>query len=352
MSGNSQKSAASIAEEIDELGGFVFKSSDFYSAGISIYGLDEHIGETIRLVNEAIQSVEYLDEEIAVYKRNRLSELNINLQKTSYLASKGINSLLCGKDHDISFQLTEEIIQNTSKSELTEFKKTHLNDPYFIFTGSEKTDIEGVLKQNNFAIKPYQFEKSDDQKLQTLSEKQLLIRKEGSTQNSIRFGAVWPKRGHEDFFRLSLLNLILGGYFGSRLMKNIREDKGLTYGIHSSITPYNDFSLFKISCEYNSNFTDNLINEIVNEIERLKNETIEPDELTSAKNYLLGVMLRNFDGAFPISDKFKQYLDSNLGKGYYQKYFEAINSITAEDLKMTANNYFKENTLTYCISGV
>ncbi len=147
MSGNSQKSAATIAEEIDELGGFVFKSSDFYSAGISVYGLDEHIGKTLKLVKEAIDSVEYLDEEITVYKRNRLSELNINLQKTSYLASKGINALLCGKDHDISFQLTEEIIQNTDKNELVEFKKTHLNDPYFIFTGSEKTDIESLLKQ-------------------------------------------------------------------------------------------------------------------------------------------------------------------------------------------------------------
>lgn len=352
LSGNSEKTASRIAEEIDELGGFVFKSSEHYSACISVYGLNEHIAETIRLTKNAIETVSYPDEEIAVYKRNRISDLNINLQKTSFLASREINRLLCGNDHDLSFQTSEEIIQNTGKEELVAFKNTHLKNPYFIFTGPENSNIEKILTEAGYEIKPFSFRKHIDKPLATNEERSRFILKENSMQNSIRYGAVWPARGHKDFFRLSLLNLIFGGYFGSRLMKNIREDKGLTYGIHSSITPYNDFSLFKISCEYNSDYTDSLKSEIINEMNRLKNDLIETDELLVAKNFLLGVMLRNFDGAFPTSDKFKQFMDAQLSRDYYQQYFNAINSINSEDLRETANNYFNENTLTYCISGV
>lgn len=351
LSGNESENAAQIAESIDSLGGFVFKSSDFYNASITVYGLNEYINETIQIVKKAIDNVTYPVEEVEVYKRNRLSELNINLQKTSYLAGKAINRILLGNEHDISFETTEEIINNTNRKDLIEFKNNHLRNPYFIFTGSENTPIEDILTINGFKISSFNYNPHVDMKPSPLKERHLFIEK-SSTQNSIRYGEIWPKRGHEDYFKLSLLNLILGGYFGSRLMKNIREDKGLTYGIHSSLTPYNDFSIFKISCEYNSSYTKQLQSELQLEINRLKNELINDDELKTAKNYLLGAMLRSFDGAFPISEKFKQFQDSNLPKDYYQQYFKAINSTTSKELQIIANNYLKENTLTYCISGV
>lgn len=351
LSGNENITAAEIAEKIDALGGFVFKSSDFYNASITIYGLNEYINETIQIVKNAIDTVSFPVEEVEIYKRNRLSELNISLQKTSYLAGKGINRLLLGTEHDISFETTEEIISKTNRNEIIDFKINHLNNPYFIFTGSENTEIESILKNNNFQISGYTYQAHTDMKPMPLDENKLFIEK-SSTQNSIRYGAIWPKRGHKDYFKLSLLNLILGGYFGSRLMKNIREDKGLTYGIHSSLTPYNDFSMFKISCEYNSNSTNELQTELNFEINRLKTELIGNEELTTAKNYLLGAMLRSFDGAFPISEKFKQFQDSNLDQDYYQQYFKAINDTSSKDLLEAANNYLKENTLTYCIAGV
>lgn len=351
LNGDDNKKADEIAESIDALGGFVFKSSDFYNASVTIYGLNEYINEIIQIVKNAVDTANYPQSEIDIYKRNRLSELEINLQKTSYLAGKGINRLLLGDEHDISFETTEAIIHSTKREELLQFKNRHLSTPYFIFTGSATTPIEEILQENHFVISHREHRSHIDMPINGGLEKSLFIHK-NATQNSIRYGAIWPKRGHKDYFKLSLLNLILGGYFGSRLMKNIREDKGLTYGIHSSLTPYNDFSLFKISCEYNSKFTKELQFELDLEINRLKNELIDNSELITAKNYLLGAMLRSFDGAFPVSEKFKQFQDSNLQKDYYQSYFRAINETTSEDIKEVANNYFKENTLTYCIAGV
>ncbi|MES2618786.1 MAG: insulinase family protein [Bacteroidota bacterium] len=352
LSGNANKSAADIANEIDALGGYVFKSADYYSSGITIYGLNENISKILEIVKNAFDTVDYSENEIEIYKRNRLSELNINLQKTSFLAGRGINQMLCGVEHSISFKLTEEIINSTSREDLLTAKNTLFQSPYFIFTGSASAPVQEMLESNGFTIGEFNETLHKDEVPISENVKEQMILKEGSTQNSLRMGCVFPERSHPDYFKLSLLNLVLGGYFGSRLMKNIREDKGLTYGIQSSITPYNNFSLFKISCEYNAQFNDELRTEIGNEIARLKNELIGDEELTVAKNYFLGVLLRSFDGAFQISEKFKGAMDSNIDKSYYNSYFKAINTISADDLLKTANNYFKENTLSYCLAGV
>ena len=122
LGGDSNKKADEIAESIDALGGFVFKSSDFYNASITIYGLNEYINETVQIVKNAIDIANYPQSEVDIYKRNRLSELEISLQKTSYLAGKGINKLLLGAEHDISFETTQEIIHSTKREDLIEFK--------------------------------------------------------------------------------------------------------------------------------------------------------------------------------------------------------------------------------------
>jgi predicted Zn-dependent peptidase len=160
-----------------------------------------------------------------------------------------------------------------------------------------------------------------------------------------------PSRIHEDYFKISLTNLILGGYFGSRLMKNIREEKGLTYGIHSSITPFRTYSLFKISSECNAQLTNEVKNEIEIEIKNLQTVLVSKEELQTAKNYLIGSLLRNFDGPFNIADRFKSNLDLKGREGFYKDYFKAIHQTSSEDILACANNYFDFNSLKYCISG-
>ncbi len=177
------------------------------------------------------------------------------------------------------------------------------------------------------------------------------IPKEGSSQNSIRLGKILPSRDNKDYFKISLVNLILGGYFGSRLMKNIREEKGLTYGIHSSIVPFKCFSLFKISSECNSTLTDQVKKEILKEIELLQTELVNEDEIITAKNYLIGALSRNFDGAFNISERLKSSIDLNLPANFYQDYFTAINQITPTDIRDCAYNYFELSSFKYCVSG-
>jgi predicted Zn-dependent peptidase len=170
-------------------------------------------------------------------------------------------------------------------------------------------------------------------------------------QNSLRFGKQLPGRNHTDYYALTLFNLVLGGFFGSRLMKNIREDKGLTYGIHSAITPFKTYSIFKISSECNNSLTDVVKTEILNEIKILQTELIGEDELNIAKNYFKGALLRNFDGAFNIADRFKASIESGASKTYYEDLFKQIDAIPAELIRTIANNYFEIESLNYCVAG-
>lgn len=351
LSGTEKLTASQISETIDSFGGFVFKSSDYYSSSIAVYGLEENIEAILNVLKNAIDNVIFPLEEIDIYKRNKISELNINLEKTSFLANRGINKMLFGENHSAAKVVSEEVITNTNQQELLDFKIHQLQNPYFIFTGSKNIAIQSILEKNGFSISVFNKINKADEVPQSVIENETIIKKQNSTQSSLRMGCILPNRKHKDYFKLSVLNTILGGYFGSRLMKNIREEKGLTYGINSSIVPYKDFSVLKISSECNNQNTELVKQEILKEIEILKTELIGNEELTTVKNYLSGVLQRNFDGIFNISDRFKSYLDMDTEKMYFHNYLNAVQSITPQEIIDTAHNYFTENTFKYCLAG-
>jgi zinc protease len=350
FSGTNEKTAQTIADEIDMLGGFIFKGCDYYTSSITIYGLTENIKSLVKIVKDCINYCSYPLDEVNILKNKKKSELNINLNKTNYLANRQINQMVLGSKHPYSKPLSFEIIEDLNSDLFLNYLDTKLNNPYFIFTGSNSIDIEGTLTEVGFEKSKY-IEPNIDDVEPSPEELETFTLKAGSTQNSIRMGKKLPSKKHPDFFKITLLNLVLGGYFGSRLMKNIREEKGLTYGIHSSISPFRSFSIFKISSECNNKLTEKVREEILLEISKLKTELIELEELTVAKNYLLGAVSRNFDGAFNISDRFKTFLEIDNDYNYYNEFFKSISEITAEEIRECANNYLDTKTLMYCVAG-
>ena len=350
FSGTREKTAQTIADEIDILGGYIFKGCDYYTSSITIFGISENLKPLLKIAKYCLENCIYPLDEVNILKNKKKSELNINLNKTNYLAIRQINQMIFGKNHPYSVPITEQIIDDLNSDDFLKYVNTRLVDPYFIFTGSKSINVENIIQEHAFSIGKLNNEQNPEAQAIEEAADELII-KSGSTQNSIRMGKKLPSKKDPDFFKISLLNLILGGYFGSRLMKNIREEKGLTYGIHSSITPFKSYSIFKISSECNNKLTEQVKNEIISEINILRTELVGLEELTVAKNYLLGAISRNFDGAFNISDRFKTFLEIDNDYDYYTKYFKAITDINAEDIKACANNYFEPNSLKYCVAG-
>jgi predicted Zn-dependent peptidase len=154
-----------------------------------------------------------------------------------------------------------------------------------------------------------------------------------------------------DYFKFQVLNTILGGYFGSRLMANIREDKGYTYGIGSGLASLVNGGFFYISTEVGTDVTNDTLKEIYKEIKLLREELVDADELETVRNYVLGQFLRSVDGPYSLADKFKAIWEFDLGYDYFEKYFEAVKTITPEEIKSLANMYLQEKDLIELVVG-
>ena len=269
MSGTANQSASQVSEALDALGAYVFKGCDYYTSFITIYGLNSDIKNILSIVNNTVSNCIYPLHELEVFKTRKISELNININKTSFLANRSINRQILGENHPFSTISDEGLIRSIDQDKLKSFKDEYLSSPYYIFTGPKHTNIKEILQSANYKLSDQAVLNIGTEQLPNTGESTVMISKSGSTQNSMRLGKILPGRTDKDYFTISLFNLILGGYFGSRLMKNIREEKGLTYGIHSSITPFKQFSLLKISSECNNSLTETVKIEIEKEKSRI-----------------------------------------------------------------------------------
>jgi len=144
---------------------------------------------------------------------------------------------------------------------------------------------------------------------------------------------------------------VFGGYFGSRLMANIREDKGYTYGIGSAMVSFRHAGYFTISTEVGAEVTKDAIKEIYFELNKLQTEKISENELSLIRNYMLGTFLRSIDGPFALADRFKGIYFNGLNYDYYERYVETIKSITPKQLQDLANKYLKKDEMIELVVG-
>ena len=160
-------------------------------------------------------------------------------------------------------------------------------------------------------------------------------------QGAIRIASDFPNRHHPDFTKAQVLNTIFGGYFGSRLMCNIREDKGYTYGIHSYLQNHVQRSAWMISTEAGAEVCEATVAEVYKEMERLRNEPVDEEELLLVKNYLIGTLLGDLDGPFHIIGRWKSMILNGLGEDYFNESVATIKSITPGDIRSLANKYLQ-----------
>jgi predicted Zn-dependent peptidase len=179
----------------------------------------------------------------------------------------------------------------------------------------------------------------------------LHIEKKGALQSAIRIGAPSINKRHEDYYGLKVLNVILGGYFGSRLMKNIREEKGYTYGINSSAVSLNLSGFISISSEVSNKSTRNAVDEIYKEIRRLQTESVPEEELSVVRNFMLGELVRMFDGPFAAAESFRSAWEFGLDNSYYTRFADRIRSIEPDEIKALAKKYYKIDDLYEVTAG-
>ena len=182
-------------------------------------------------------------------------------------------------------------------------------------------------------------------------EKSMFIEKEGANQNAVTIGKLFPTQNHPDYPGLKLLCTILGGYFGSRLMSNIREEKGYTYSIQASPISFLHNGIFLVFAEVKTDKTEETVNEIFREIEKLTVELISEEELIPIQNYMLGRILEDFDGPFARAQTFASLRECNLDFGYYNRLINTIKTATPFEIRELALKYLTPESMSTVIAG-
>jgi predicted Zn-dependent peptidase len=269
--------------------------------------------------------------------------LEVNLHKADFVAGRLIDTYLFGADHPYGKFSSAEAFDALERSTLLRFYETHYQQaqPLLFVAGKIPTGLLGQLNRFfgdlpatplNCPIHP--IVPASTKKYRIDNDKQ-------GMQGAIRMARLFPNRHHPDFIPAQLLNAVLGGFFGSRLMSNIREDKGYTYGIHSYLMNLQQQSAWMISTEAGKEVTEATITEVYREMERLRNEPVGEEELLLVRNYMMGGLLGDLDGPFQLMGRWKNLILHGVDEGYFYKTIDTIKHFSAANLQELAQRYLR-----------
>jgi predicted Zn-dependent peptidase len=346
--GTKKHTANEIANMIDSYGGFFETAITNDVASIALYTLNKHLEKTLPILAEVIQEPVFDEEELNLHLAKKRNDFLVNSERVAYLARAKFTGIIFGENHPYGRILKNEDFDRLERKDIIDFhQRYYLNGSFRIF-------LSGKLAPNMHALLEQYFGSMNSQKDvmspvggELSSSKQMVhsIAKDDAVQNAIRIGKPMINRNHPDFNGLRILNTVLGGYFGSRLMSNIREDKGYTYGIGSGLMSLRDAAFFFISTEVKADVSALAIEEILKEINLLQTEEVGMDELELVKNYLQGNFQRSFDGPFALLDRFKEVYYSGINYDYFTSYINKVKTIEASEIKELANKYLNTEEL-------
>jgi predicted Zn-dependent peptidase len=351
--GTSKHSSKEIAEMVDYYGAFLETNITHDFASVSIYSVNKHLASVLPMVEEIIKDSVFGSSEWDVYLGNKKQSFIVSNKKVGVVSQKKFAELLFGTNHPYGYNVQAEDYGKVKREESLRFYKQAYTATGTVIVASGKvSDMTLKLIEKHFGSLGAGTESLNSKEAEIRSAKGIhYIEKSDALQSSIRMGKMLFTKPHPDYPGMLVLNTVFGGYFGSRLMANIREDKGYTYGIGSALVSFSHGGYFTLSTEVGAEVTNDAIKEIYFELNRIQTEKIQESELALVRNYMLGTFLRSIDGPFALADRFKGIYFSGLGYEYYDRYVETVRSITAEKLMELANKYWKKEELIELVVG-
>lgn len=355
--GTTKHTAEEIAENIDSYGAFLEADIDKDFASVSLYSLNKHLKSTLPIVEDLIKLSIFPQNELNTYLQNKKQRFLVNSKKVNYIARRAFSELIFGKEHPYGNNSSLEDFDTLKRDDLINFYNNFYKSDNckIVVSGKVKDDTINLINEhfggNEWSLGNNNNILKKEAIITSHPQKKHLIYREDAIQSAIRVGRVLFSKNHPDYMGMKVLNTVLGGYFGSRLMNNLREDKGFTYGVGSGVVPMKNAGCFFVSTEVGVDVCKQAVDEIYVELKRLREELIKDEELDLVKNYLMGVFLKSIDTPFALADKFIEVLEFGFGYEYYDKYFHTIKTITPHDLRELAIKYFQEEDMTELVVG-
>jgi predicted Zn-dependent peptidase len=340
--GTTKRNAFEITEYFEYYGAYLSRKCYNETASFTLHCLAKHLKELLPLIRELITDAVFPQSELEIFQQNSIQRLSVNLLKCDFVANRLIDQYLYGATHPYGRVSSKENIEAIKREDLTTFfQQFYINAKCKIFSaGKLPVDFEQLLETQfgdlllNQNILPVMH------KREIASQKKHFIQNDkNGVQGAIRIGRPFPDRRHPDFKKGIVLNTLFGGYFGSRLMGNIREDKGYTYGIHSYLENHLKESSWVVITEAGKEVCEATITEVYKEMELLREEPVNEEELLLVKNYMMGLNLGYIDGPFQIISRWKSLILNELDENYFYDSLRVIKEVSSEELLELSNKY-------------
>ncbi|NBO57701.1 MAG: insulinase family protein [Chitinophagia bacterium] len=341
--GTSNKSAFEINEFIDFYGAYLNRSCYNETAVVSLHCLTKQLEHILPLVQEIFLDATMPEDELLIYKQNMKQRLAVNLKKCDFIAGRKIDALLFGEKHPYGVYSEMDDYDAIKQDELIRYYQSYYKNGHCtIFSAGILPANYQQLLNKYFGHLPFnknQVTNISHPMLPSSQKKWNILNDPDGVQGAIRIARPCPLPSDPVFPKLQVLNVLFGGFFGSRLMANIREDKGYTYGIYSYLMNHIHASAILISTEAGRDVCEATVKEVYHEMEQLRNKEVGKDELLLVKNYLIGTLLGDLDGPFHIIGRWKNLILHGMDESHFHYYVDTIKTIEAKELKNLAEKY-------------
>ncbi|WP_215236931.1 M16 family metallopeptidase [Dyadobacter helix] len=352
--GTATRTSAETSEAFERIGAFTDMTHSSDRAGMVVYCLTRFLPEVLGIVTDLVQHAAFPEKELADLKNITLQNLRVNLEKTAYVATSEFRAAIFGQDHPYGQSQNEADILSLERYQVLEHYNSFINkNKYTVILAGQVSanDVELVRQSLGQASLTADVSVVTRAVSAAYEGKEVLVEKQDSVQSSIRIGRRMFTRDHADYFKMLVTNEIFGGYFGSRLMKNIREEKGLTYGISSHMVTLSREGYIMIGTDVKKEFTQQTIDEIKKEMFRLQTELVSEEELQTVKNFMSGELAGSLNTAFEVADRQKVLLLEGLPSDFFSRYVEQIHATTSQDVIAMANKYLRPETMVEVVVG-
>jgi predicted Zn-dependent peptidase len=341
--GTTTKNAFQLNEHFEYYGSYLNRNCYNETATITLHCLNKHLEQLLPVVREMIVDSIFPQEELNIYKQNMQQRLRVNMRKSDFVAGRLIDAYLYGEDHPYGRYTRFEDFEALTREEIVNFYKDYYQQGRFvIFAAGKLPENTVALLDRYFGDLPMLPVEVKESPVRPAEERRYRVTNDPQgVQGAIRMGTPFPNRHHPDFVKAQVLNNVFGGFFGSRLMSNIREEKGYTYGIYSYLENHIQESAWVISTEAGRDVCEAAITEVYKEMERLRNEPVDEDELLLVRNYMMGSILGDLDGPFQIINRWKNIILNGLDEGFFEKQIEIIRTVPAIELQQLSNKYLQ-----------
>ena len=354
--GTDRFTAMEIATRVDDLGGFLSTQADWNAGWVSLSLLSRHLQPGLELLAEIAQEATFPDSEVDRLQQQRLANLKRRISQPASLAADAFaGALYPGTAYGQSSLGTPDSVRDLDRSGLFDFYRRQFTPlgSALILTGdldpsAARRAIEGALGGWTGG-QPAAARPIDGQVPETT--RVLIVDRKDAAQTTLRIGHTSIPRTHPDYGALQVLNSLLGGKFTSRINLSLREKLGITYGVSSSFSSRLGPGPFQVASDVETEGAGTGTREIIAELHRVQNESVDEQELQDTKSYLLGVFpypLQRVDG---LASRLADLGVSNLPDDYYDQQLEIVRGIDSETLRSLARHHLRPARLTVVAVG-